>query len=182
MSFLLSVTQHSGSGPWGEAKGRKYSLANRKTSSGFLSSKNWRKSEMRVRISGCFLRYEPWSAFSPSCHREVCTHIQTQILRTSRDTWRKTVLLRYIYSLFYLSVQKIWAHLHIFFPNQGDLLKIWLHTNITDWGLWRISFYVCKWLPFSICNGSWRSLIVTGDPTCTLLAKCLITERVHIIK
>ena len=47
-----------GSGGGWEAKGRKYSLANWKTSSGFLRSKNCKKSEIRARISGCCLRYE----------------------------------------------------------------------------------------------------------------------------
>lgn len=60
-----------GSGGCCEANGRKYSLANWKTSSGFLSSKNCKKSDMRARISGCCLRYEAWSALSSSCHTET---------------------------------------------------------------------------------------------------------------
>lgn len=40
-----------------------------------------------------------------------------------------------------------------------------------------MSIYVWEWLPFSSWDGSCRSLMVTGDPTCTLLTKCLIRDN-----
>ncbi|TNN48224.1 hypothetical protein EYF80_041584 [Liparis tanakae] len=56
VSLQCGGASRLGAGGRREAKGRKYSLANWKTSSGFLNSKNCRKSDMSARISGCCLR------------------------------------------------------------------------------------------------------------------------------
>lgn len=72
----------------------KYSPAKFKVSSGFLSSRNWRKSDRRHFSSGCCLMYREWSSSSSSLNDMIlCVYSQ----RVSATVIMHTMLQPMIY-------------------------------------------------------------------------------------
>ncbi len=99
----------------------KYSAANEKVSSGFLSSTNCRKSARSALSSGCWRMYTLWSFTNSSCNvkgnlLETGTKRRKSQGKKQQGTCERSVCI-------YLPVQEFWVHFQVFLPIQRLLVK-----------------------------------------------------------